>query len=614
MTSIIAAACVFAVALAAPRAAADATLRLTTGDFVGGQLLPLAEGNRIRWRSSVTATPLEFSLDAIAAVDFEAAPKSDKNLLPEYCFELAEGDVLFGRLVSLSAQECVIDSNRFGQLTLARNALRQISRWGEGDNLVYLGPDRLDHWKMLTPERPWREQNGHLIADEPRSSIYGDVNNLPERAAIEIELSWTKPPDFAIELGVSDDADKVSHPFRLEVWDELVMLIRDGLDKGDLTWLRDEPAMSGRLHVQLLLDRKKGRLLAYTPAGKPLAKLEVPSRKLVGDRVGIRISNRRGDVRLERLRITRWDGKTPQPIDQDGPRLQMQDGSLRYGDIHFREDANVFVVGRGNEAETFPSNDVRTIAFPSEPRDDNRDQRDRSLRVLLQGGSHLSGKLAGVAEGALLLIHPHAPAPVRLPLDQLSALVVISREEQDLEKQLATLGPIGRLEAEGIQLHGVLVDSSDQDQPLVFQPRGSMNASALHPRVSGRIVYRDPPPQPKRSAQPAPIQPQQRGLLNGLVRAFSGNGERPAPRTAITTSIHLRSGDVVPCRVTAIDGRGVHMNTPNFDASLVPHDRIKAAVLWGGEPSRIARRAQTRTASDVAAHAKGQSAHAPALQ
>ena len=566
-------------AFASLSTAADATLRLTSGDYVEGKLLPLASGDRLRWQSPIAVSPLEFSLDAIAAVDFKRQQSSDEP--PEFCFELVDGDVLFGRLASLSEQTCVIDSEQFGRLAVEREAVRQISKWGEGDNLVYLGPERLDQWKQLTPDRPWREVNGHLITEKPRSSIFGNVGAFPEQAGIEIEASWTKSPDFSIELGVFRNSTVPSHPFRLEVWDEIVMLVRDGDQQGDLTWLRDLPEKSGRLHLQLYLDRKQGRLLAYAPDGSPLGKLEVPSRESLRGSAGIRIANRRGGVRIERLRITRWDGQPPQQIDQRGARLQLTDGTFRYGDIQFREDDEQFIVRRPDQSEAYPSSKVSAVVWPSPPQNSDDNRGNRTLRVLLQDGSHLSGRLAGVADNALLLIHPHAQAPVRLPLDQFNALIARRSEEAHSRQPTDDRGPVGRLETEGTQLHGTLVDSAAHDQPLVFRPRGSVTASGLRPQLSGRIVYREPPPPPSpqflRRARP-----QQPGLLNGIVRAFSGNGVRPAPGTAITTSIHLRTGDVIPCHVTAIDARGVHMKTPNFDADLVPHDRIKAAVLWAG--------------------------------
>ena len=43
--------------------------------------------------------------------------------------------------------------------------------------------------------------------------------------------------------------------------------------------------------------------------------------------------------------------------------------------------------------------------------------------------------------------------------------------------------------------------------------------------------------------------------------------------------MHLRTGDTIPCKVNQIDERGVTFHSTQFDATFVPHDKVKAIEL-----------------------------------
>ena len=44
-------------------------------------------------------------------------------------------------------------------------------------------------------------------------------------------------------------------------------------------------------------------------------------------------------------------------------------------------------------------------------------------------------------------------------------------------------------------------------------------------------------------------------------------------------ALYLRTGDMIPCEVDRIDQRGVTFRSPQFDATFVPHDKVKAVEL-----------------------------------
>ena len=68
---------------------------------------------------------------------------------------------------------------------------------------------------------------------------------------------------------------------------------------------------AGRSHLQVYLDQKEERILVFTPGGKQLTDLKVRSTRPAVVPGLYLWSGHQGDVRLEWLRIARWDGEIP---------------------------------------------------------------------------------------------------------------------------------------------------------------------------------------------------------------------------------------------------------------------------------------------------------------
>ena len=88
----------------------------------------------------------------------------------------------------------------------------------------------------------------------------------------------------------------------------------------------------GRTHLQAYLDQTEGRILVFSPGGKQLADLKVAGSKPAA-LPGIYLANIRGDVRLEWLRIGRWNGEIPREARTDLARIHRADGSIAYGQL-----------------------------------------------------------------------------------------------------------------------------------------------------------------------------------------------------------------------------------------------------------------------------------------
>jgi thiol-disulfide isomerase/thioredoxin len=478
--------------------------------------------------------------------------------------------VLFGSIVGWSRDELEIDASRIGRVRIKPSSVRRFYRSRDNGDVVYLGPSGLSGWQLSPASKAWREDFGHLATDQEGFAV-GNFG-LPDRAAVEFEISWKKKPDFVLALAVGDDEKSLKQAFRFEVWGNDLVVQRELENEADPAEIQTIASGPGRAHLQVFLDQNLGRCLVFSASGSKLAEINV---KAAQPQVhgGVRLDNVRGDVRLERLRIARWTGDLPREVKADQPRVHRADGAIEYGQILRFESASGEFVLRGESGETRVAAarvDSAFLSFPTE-------SQSPAVRVGYHDGIHVGGELAKVSEGALWMTSRAVTGTLRLPLEGLRSIIVL---RLDAISDPDGPEPVGTLELDGARLRGQLVDGEAKPGAscLVWRPNGSTGASHLRSGVSGRIVYREPPP-PK-PAQPRPTQPQggMRVMINGAA-VQQPAARRNNAKGSGQPSLYLLTGDTIPCEVTKIDEEGVTFKTAVSDSGFVPHANIKAVEL-----------------------------------
>jgi peroxiredoxin len=584
--------------------AAPAVLHLTNGGYASGELKNSGGPSRLGWQSPLFTAPFDFDVNLVSAVHFPL-PEQLPSAVGEYRFELSQGDVLFGSLASWNGETVELDVPKIGRVTARASDLARLSRWRDSAGLVYLGPNGMAGWRAPAADSGWREEFGHLATSQDFASLRSRFD-LPARAIVEFEISWKKRPAFVLALGAGDDEKQFQQAWRFEVWDGELTIHRETDSANDLATLQKVVSAEGRAHFQVYLDQDEGRCLVYSAAGEKLADLtnnEAPP----GAPAGMRIENKHGDLRLERLRVAHWAGALPREVETQKPRVHRTDGSIVYGRVAgFNPAAREFVVRDGKVETRIAAGDVDLAVMSS-----SGDAEPRAIRASYQDGTQVSGGLAKVEAGAVWLTTPGTREPLRLPIDGLRSLVVLRHQEPVAP---ADAGPTGMLEADGVRLRGRLVDArpSAAGSCLVWQPLESAAAAPLRTGISAKIVYRETPPPPTR--QPGTAGQAKNGRMmiaiagNGVVvkqggaaPVIAGGMPPAAPQVARNTprvagagaadlelggvrALHLRSGDTIPCEVTGIDENGILFRTPLSDATFIPHARIKAVDLVGGQP------------------------------
>jgi thiol-disulfide isomerase/thioredoxin len=209
----------------------------------------------------------------------------------------------------------------------------------------------------------------------------------------------------------------------------------------------------------------------------------------------------------------------------------------------------------------------------------NQPTTDRKLRVIYRDSSRLSGLLSQFGDKVLQLKSPDVQEPLNISVADLQTLVGLQDEKKPA--LAADAGRTGTLKLAADSVTGRLVEFKDGGSgKLNWQPDFALRPGTLAPGVSGKIVYREPPPAPPVPVAPRPVQAQKRGLGGFLANLFGGEPGVPTPSPPSgRKSLHLRSGDVVPCEVSSIDERGVTFQSPLATTNFASNDKIKSVEL-----------------------------------
>lgn len=621
---------------AADSSPAQPILHLANDSFLPGQPLDTDQPDALRWQSPSFTKPFHFPLSGISTAEFPVVLPRPKPS-GEYCIELSSGDVIYGNILEFSESTLRIQAANAGTIHVSRASIQRIYRWKQ-TSLIYLGPNGLDGWDYAMPGVPtgdiWTSEGGWPRTTTPNASLFRDFG-LPARSAIEFELSWNDMPDFELVLGPRNlrgivDAvgpapaiAPVEDEFRFEVWDGELVVVGESERDADVARVTPIASGPGAVRVQLYLDQEKQRLSIYSRNGQQSASVKLHSRK-PEIRSGLRLTNREGHIRLKHLRIAHWDGILPQDVQADKSRIHQTDGKIIYGQVTaFDPQGNTFTLKQNETTIEIDADTVSDVFLspivatePREPSTDataktpsdsppsqqgnvSPDQATIISKIICQDSSQFSGHLTGIQNGNVQLSCQNIDEPLEIPLKEIRSIARQSSGAQASYKPTAS-GRAGRLELNGVKLQGRLLSGVESPDAscLVWHPDFSSNSSPMAKELSGRIVYRDPPKPVKKvtvttiERQMVIRQANQKPAIQGFGDVFKqlltgkiAPAKKPTVRGPQT--LHLRSGDTIPCEVISVDEEGLHFTTPLSDATFVSNDRIKGVELDGklGSPT-----------------------------
>ena len=497
-----------------------AVLSLPGGTILGRlvESPPAADGASptIRWQSPAFAGPFEFPLEQVGGISFDRQPGAPTlRGAGHWKFELSDGDLVVGRLVTIDNAKLVISigpAEAPVRIELARERVRRISTAVAPSTYVWNGG--LDHCQT-SAESHWRKRAGGLASTTSGAMLRIDGGE-GDRIRYDFALAWDEPPrvrlgfgEFRAKSNVTSDGRPVNAAYRIELTEEGLIVIRDearpdGTGLADLAPCGDLSEKG--LTLSVFIDRQAGRIVVVRPGEKaPLCDLAVEPLSVAlakgsteetiqweGQGEGVQMDVLSGAVVLERLRIWPWNGGETLPDEDQPAAVELNDGRLIAGTVTgLSDDGRALVVVPGGAAGASPQNvllgTVAAIRFPTAaaPTAGAEGIAPRCVRVSDRFGSSLTGDLVGVAEGNVTIKHAAIEAPVSLPIGFLEGIGAIALAAEDP----VLPGRVGRLELEGEGHDGCLVpiaaDGAEAGWGAIgWLPRGSLIAAPFAPAAN----------------------------------------------------------------------------------------------------------------------------------
>lgn len=602
-------------------------LELQTGDYFSGSLAPYDQPGKIAWQADALSEPLVFPLGAAAAVQFPLVP-TNVPTQGEFGVELLAGDVLFGAVEELTADTLTLATEQFGTLHINRSEVRGIERWGALNRVIYMGPAGMQDWLWQGGKQAFKSRGGRLEAELP-GTIALTGHPVPGNCLIELELSWRRKADFSLRLAGAgrmwqdmanavkglwaqgpanqDEQQDAGAAFELTTVRDYVVLVSEGADAADVAVVGSLSDKRRKLHLQIRVNPAAGTIAVYSPTGNRMAEITCPLDAIPLAGGVIELTNRRGDVRLDRLVIR--DTIAGPPIDLSKPGIHVQPlgaEPLVVEELTIEHDGDAAVVRMPQQDEPLPLAQLARIDFSrreSAADDDEAEQENApvagdetlaadqsaddpaarfAVRVATQSGLRLHGNWDRASADAVTLSRAGIAEPFEIPLVDLQAVEVLGGDSPASHR----MQPRGELVGGGVECRGALVGAKEDPRAaagqLVWRPLRSETASPLHADFSGRITYvvkqtPEVPERPGARRRPNPVI----GFLRSLSSVAPAGAAAPAKQPVGDQLLWLKTGDRISCRVTSIDESGVHFTSSMVEAKFVPHELVKA---WDRAP------------------------------
>ncbi len=576
-------------------------LTLINGNSLEGRLGKSDSAKSINWHATDFSEPFQFRPGQIKSIKFPI--QETKKSGGEFAFEFTSGDVVTGQLVDWSDTAIGIQSNQFGRINVRPVAIRRLHRIEENATLVFASLAGLQDWKSTNLQTSgWDEDGEHLSTRQGGATLNGDLQ-VPDRAVVEFELAWEDKPNFVFAIGVDteSESDRNTDGWRFETVAGKLAVVREEADAADVDTVAD---LSDRKSIRLsaYVDQISGEMRVFLPDGTPAGTVALDPSDVKQEQPrsrgrGIRLINRGSDLKLQRLRIARWLGTLPTKAEDGQANIAIVDGSFISGTIRrLDRKAKTVVVGDKDAESTVKLKDVMAIKLSH----GSTNAKISQCALFLQGGMRLSGNLDSIDDQNWIISGPHFENKVRVPRSRVRTMIVFDHDFEAPDEQPA--GRLGRLELGPHQMTGRLVPATrpDADNPdargatascFRWQPVASLNASTLDANASGRIVYRDPPVVDNTTTaaralamQRLRLQQQKRGLNFGELFLRRADNAKSKLTRRDAHVVHIRTGDVIACRVESIDEAGVHLSTVDSEDGFVPRAKVKAIELVANAP------------------------------
>lgn len=466
----------------------------------------------VRWQSPVFDRPFEFRLGEVIGI---RSLGHEPAAAPEAAFRcrLHGGDTIDGDLVAIDAEQVVFaPAGSEEPVRIARSLVSSLARRAVGEATGYIGPAGLAGWDQQ-PASSWRDEVGRIVTNQPGSVLSRDVG-AASRARYDIAISWRRRPEFVLAVAAGDDATAAdAYRFELLSLDgelPVAMIVRQEQGRGDIAEVPLADMPQGQIRLSLFVDQTVGRLVAVVAEAEKAVELVLPSAAGARHSPQFRLTVRSGDISLDSLRVTEWQGTEPVAANPAETEVIGKDGAVVSGGVDSLDaDTGRLAIRTAGRPETISLADIQELRFPAaDGAAADHDLRPR-MRAARWSGGVISGDLAAVTDTAVAIKREGVEGTIAIPLTDLRSLAwsrpvaataatVANANAIELQEAArdAQQPRLGRLLMPGLALPGHLAAPDAGSGGLGWMPQGSAVAAgfavARFPNLAATVDYLPP--------------------------------------------------------------------------------------------------------------------------
>jgi len=409
-------------ALATAADEAPSTVRFANNDTLTGSVESLTT-EQLVWKSPLLEKPTAFFLKSVLDLTLTAEP-AEITASHEATVTLTNGDLIRGQLASVADDLVELDTWFAGRMRFNRLMIAEITI-SERPDFLYRGPTGLDGWTQSGDKPSWTYQNGGFRS-KSNGSIARDVE-LPDECSIAFDAAWRGNFSIRMSL-FSDELDSERPGSGYDItFQSRSIYLRSSKTQKFLGHTPNAIALqeNEKARIEIRASLKSGKIGVFID-GRLIDVWTDPEVATTEVGRGIHfITQNASPVQISRIEIGHWDGEIdqipdpqipggfrqfgmpemdeePEPESEQVPvigRMELRNGDSIDGEVLSIEEGMITVKTSFRDVK-LPVESLRSVALrPAELERCKRENGD--VRAWFPDGSSLVFRLDKVTDGTL---------------------------------------------------------------------------------------------------------------------------------------------------------------------------------------------------------------------
>ncbi len=285
-------------------------------DTLLGTFLNTHPDKGLLWKHPDVEKEILFKLKNIDSVEL-ADQKRPSNSTQTHQVRLTNGDTLRGRIVSMDAEQLLLETWYAKQLRLARPMIQSISPNVSKSIYVYEGPTGIEGWNLQkNNNKSWTYKNGAFYSKGGSGSIGKDVK-LPDKSRLEFDLSWKGNLNLYLYFYTDNIKGSGGNCYYIQLNRTYGYLYRStshGSNNFGNFRLGNEFQTKSKTRVSILTDKKKKKIALVMDGN--IVQQWTDSNEFAGKGTGVvfYVYNNTA-IKVENILVSKWDGKIGEKDD-----------------------------------------------------------------------------------------------------------------------------------------------------------------------------------------------------------------------------------------------------------------------------------------------------------